>query len=167
MSAAQFVAHKIVVFVVLLAVLFYLRCRATPMIWRARREKDGQKIILVAEFILYLSLATSWIQKVQGTDGHLGSLITIAGATFLVLMPVRCNNLSMRSFQLTLIVMTLTGPSSVGSAIITMTQFDNIADTGKTAEVNALVVAALFKFATRHIFFATGHACSFNMLQYR
>jgi len=159
----KFVEHKIPVFVFFLAMVLFLRWRC--VFKTSAKNTNAKSMVFLVEAILYVCLGVSWTQKTLGLDGHAGSFITLSIATFLVILPSRTNTSSQRMFQLVLIVMTLTGPSSAPSALLVITQFDLIAASAPIANSN-LVLAALFKFATRHAFFATGHACSFNMLQY-
>jgi len=160
----KFVEHQPACFVPFLAGLFLVRFRLKEEEYSVK-SKSMTKLsfcVLLGEGCLYICLAISWIQKFYGSDGHLLATVTMVGAAALALAPIKGTSLKIRSFQFTLIIMTLTGPSSAPSALIVFLQFSRI----MAVNASPVLVASLLKFATRHVFFATGHACSFNMLQY-
>jgi len=72
-------------------------------------------------------------------------------------------------FRCMIFTVAVTGPSSAASAVIYFAQVWSLCQvtmTERSGKVNATVSAALWRLAIRQAFFATGHACAFNRLQY-
>lgn len=72
-------------------------------------------------------------------------------------------------FRILVFIVTVTGPSSAGSASLYVLQTYGIYKLMKVSYPNKIedpILAFLWRLSTRHIFFATGHACSFNQLQF-
>lgn len=70
-------------------------------------------------------------------------------------------------------IMAVTGPSTAATLVLYTFQISALyllshvsAATRPHQKVRSVVLAALLKFVTRHVFFATNHGCAFNRLQY-
>jgi len=72
-------------------------------------------------------------------------------------------------WKLLIFIVTVTGPSSVASSVLLMAQawaLCSLTAVSGKEKLQAPLIAALWRLSIRHAFFATGHACSFNRLQY-
>jgi len=69
-----------------------------------------------------------------------------------------------------LILMVVTGPSASSSALLFSLQTIAISKLANpihsSIEIHPFVLASIWRLLCRHMFFATGHACSFNKLQF-
>ena len=125
-----------------------------------KSKLEQRKEVFLLDVLALLSLGASWLQKYVGEKGHNLALLSMAISIFCLLRKrTSCGN---RATNLLVVVMALTGPSSAPSALMMILQMRAIATCGGST----LVIASLFRLATRQIFFITGHACSFNQLQY-
>ena len=66
--------------------------------------------------------------------------------------------------KLLIAIMIVSGPSASSTLVLVSVQI--VALTVIHQYIPAVVVAAILKFASRHVFFATNHGCAFNRLQY-
>eukprot|EP00581_Thalassiosira_minuscula_P011788 CAMPEP_0183721204 /NCGR_PEP_ID=MMETSP0737-20130205/13555_1 /TAXON_ID=385413 /ORGANISM="Thalassiosira miniscula, Strain CCMP1093" /LENGTH=998 /DNA_ID=CAMNT_0025951175 /DNA_START=202 /DNA_END=3195 /DNA_ORIENTATION=- len=79
-------------------------------------------------------------------------------------------NTQLALFRAMLFLVIVTGPSAASTAVLVVIQCAALQkmmlESNGTREVNAPVMAAMWRLAMRHVFFATNHHCSFNRLQY-
>jgi hypothetical protein len=109
----------------------------------------GGFLIFVANAVAYKPLYSSTKSHNQGFDWTSDTITVLA--------------------KVLIGIMAVTGPSAATSLVFYTFQLTVIyclsLNTG-TNHVNSYVIAALWRFVTRHAFFATNHGCYFNRLQY-
>lgn len=73
------------------------------------------------------------------------------------------------SFRAMMFITIVTGPSTASTAVLMVVQtaaLSQMMEAGGNREIDAPVMAALWRLAIRHVFFATNHHCSFNRLHF-
>jgi phosphatidylinositol glycan class O len=78
-------------------------------------------------------------------------------------------NVQVLLFRLMLFLVIVTGPSAASSAVLILIQcatLRQLMDASGTRQLSAPTLAAIWRLAIRHAFFATNHHCSFNHLQF-
>lgn len=171
-------AHHSIVFLSSLLVLIFLRLR-----WLNSRTA-------LLDVIAILSLAFSWLDKRSrdhSRNGFYTARIAI-GLTLLGLVQSVYSLLKTRAkraqfsggtepmchielalYRAVMFIIIVTGPSTASTGVLMMIQtaamIQMIESTGMK-EVDGPVMAAIWRLAIRHVFFATNHHCSFNRLHY-
>eukprot|EP00592_Proboscia_alata_P029653 CAMPEP_0194443278 /NCGR_PEP_ID=MMETSP0176-20130528/126614_1 /TAXON_ID=216777 /ORGANISM="Proboscia alata, Strain PI-D3" /LENGTH=1057 /DNA_ID=CAMNT_0039269503 /DNA_START=200 /DNA_END=3369 /DNA_ORIENTATION=- len=78
------------------------------------------------------------------------------------------NNIILIAFKFLLLIMLVTGPSAAASGLLLVIQYwaTHTLSTSHNGKIPSPSIAAIWRFSIRHAFFASGHACSFNRLQF-
>eukprot|EP00592_Proboscia_alata_P014596 CAMPEP_0194397614 /NCGR_PEP_ID=MMETSP0174-20130528/125643_1 /TAXON_ID=216777 /ORGANISM="Proboscia alata, Strain PI-D3" /LENGTH=1105 /DNA_ID=CAMNT_0039193813 /DNA_START=222 /DNA_END=3537 /DNA_ORIENTATION=- len=78
------------------------------------------------------------------------------------------NNIILIAFKFLLLIMLVTGPSAAASGLLLVIQYwaTHTLSTSHNGKIPSPSMAAIWRFSIRHAFFASGHACSFNRLQF-
>ena len=169
------VAHHSVVFVSSLIILAYLRF--------AWLSSSGSAAI---DTIAIIFLAFSWWEKRlrdHSRNGFYYARIAIALAALGLSHSVYKILRNMRQrvpkdwqqlvqlalFRVMIFIVIFTGPSTASTGVLIFVQtaaLSNMMQSSGTKSIDAPVIAAMWRLAIRHVFFATNHHCSFNRLHY-
>ncbi|KAL7485702.1 hypothetical protein ACHAW6_011303 [Cyclotella cf. meneghiniana] len=79
------------------------------------------------------------------------------------------HQLQLALYRVMMFIVIVTGPSTASTGVLVIIQaaaLCRMMESSGAKEVDAPVMAAIWRLAIRHIFFATNHHCSFNRLHY-
>mmetsp|Transcript_2205 Transcript_2205/g.4051 ORF Transcript_2205/g.4051 Transcript_2205/m.4051 type:complete len:1023 (+) Transcript_2205:286-3354(+) len=181
-------AHNCPVFLTSLCILAVMR-----LLYFSRKRMQNGIVHVVMDTTAIISLCISWYEKRSpevSRHGYLSSRFSLSicfiGFCKCLLDEYRLANLRrssktdsetdmMHRFNILLIkvlifTITVTGPSSASSSILFICQcwaiYYLIARNKNVTKIRAPTLAMIWRLCIRHAFFATGHACSFNRLQF-
>ena len=134
--------------------------------WWEKRDVDYSRNGFMAAQIAIGALSVGLMQSIYGFTQHWKLSVRLS--------PIQNKECSMEHTQLTLFrammfLVIVTGPSTALTAVLILIQCASmqlIMQSTGAREVPAPVMAAIWRLAIRHVFFATNHHCSFNRLQY-
>lgn len=180
-------AHLPILFLLSLVVLMILRIK-----WLG--PSVGGVGSASIEIIAVVSLACSWWDKramEHSRTGFLTARIAMMAVFFGIFQSTRSlyrqwrlsiqyglkdvdggsniQNAQVLLFRLMLFLVIVTGPSAASSAVLILIQcatLRQLMDASGTRQLSAPTLAAIWRLAIRHAFFATNHHCSFNHLQF-
>ncbi|KAL7541669.1 hypothetical protein ACHAXR_011121 [Thalassiosira sp. AJA248-18] len=176
--------HHPIVFLSSLLVLLLLRLRwLSPM---SKSVGTGGILPVFIDIMVIICLACSWWEKHSLDDSRNGFSMARFSmmAVFVGLMqslfslsqhwksPKRgiwIEQAQLASFRVMLFLVIVTGPSTASTAVLIVIQCAALRFMMQSVgarQVAAPVMAAIWRLAIRHVFFATNHHCSFNRLQY-
>jgi phosphatidylinositol glycan class O len=175
------VSHSAIIFLMCLFILVSFR-------WCLYKSQATQSRLHALSDCIALALtAISWWEKRnldQNRNGFLSCRIALGfllgGLFYSILQTVfetnaksaeKAGRLSHSGLLTTLCkvllsVLIVTGPSTAATLVLYTFQTCAIYFLVTSSRTSSLVVAALWKLVTRHVFFATNHGCGFNRLQY-
>jgi len=156
-----------------------------------RSRVTRSRIHVLVDCLCLVSLAESWCEKRSGDpalSGYTGCRAAIAMLVIGMTVSICQTLLASQTIQgdkalisarrdlvvasiakLLIAVMIVTGPSTASTLVLYALQMSILfvlSNARESLETNPLVLAALCKMITRHVFFATNHGCAFNRLQY-
>jgi len=178
-SIRRYAAHNPLVFISSLAALSFLRIKVKS----TQKKRFGLRFEFllrdVCDLFQIVTLGLSWVEKRSSDvarNGYLMCRISIVLSLFCLAISILRpgvtwihSQYAVIMFQYMSLLMALTGPSSGSSTVLFLLQIwalHRITKTIGLLEVHNMILAALWRMCTRHMFFATGHACSFNRLQF-
>lgn len=180
-------SHNALVFLPALAVLLALRLR-----WfEATRTLSVSKLI---DILSILCLACSWWEKRTNDHSRNGHEFARASMLFVIIGVIHsayCTGSELTSqvtdnrvrrswkllchsrlvlFRVMVFLVIVTGPSTASTAVMVLVQCAALSQmmmqSEAHAEIDAPVMAAIWRLLIRQIFFATNHHCSFNRLHF-
>ena len=166
-------AHHSVVFLSSLLFLAYLRMR-----WLNMQSA-------LADILAIVCLAVSWWEKRSrdhSRNGFYMARLAIAFTSMGVLRSMHnifqlrkerarkgIHNAYLALYRVMMFVVIVTGPSTASTGVLIVIQtaaLIQMMNSSGMKEVDAPVMAAIWRLAIRHVFFATNHHCSFNRLHF-
>jgi phosphatidylinositol glycan class O len=115
----------------------------------------------------FIFVNISWLQNYFGYPGWVCANISFYLPTVMAIVTCFSSNImtaSENAALLSIALLTVTGPAAVSSLLLLVCQIGFL--TTKIKNVHPCVQAVMFRFAIRHAFYTTSHACSFSALQY-
>lgn len=174
-------AHHPLMFLSSLVVLGIIRLRWLGDI----QSKSSLKIATLIDVIVIICLAFSWLDK-RSTDHSRNGLYTARVAIAFTLVGMlssakrllqekksstkgRLMQTQLALYRVMVFIIIVTGPSAASTGVLILIQTASLGQMNeslKSKELDAPVMAAIWRLTIRHAFFATNHHCSFNRLQF-
>eukprot|EP00571_Detonula_confervacea_P008056 CAMPEP_0172316548 /NCGR_PEP_ID=MMETSP1058-20130122/28643_1 /TAXON_ID=83371 /ORGANISM="Detonula confervacea, Strain CCMP 353" /LENGTH=1098 /DNA_ID=CAMNT_0013030883 /DNA_START=107 /DNA_END=3400 /DNA_ORIENTATION=- len=145
--------------------IFAMFCLAVSW-WEKRTidvSRNGFVMARLAMVALFIGLIHSLFSLFRELKLPTQSSYTNGGGSY------RANTAQLALFRGMLFLVIVTGPSTASTAVLIVIQcaaLRRMMDSNGAREVPAPVMAAIWRLAIRHVFFATNHHCSFNRLHY-
>ena len=179
------VAHHPIVFLSSLFLLMILRTKwlANTPTTIVRREVTPIPRSSYIDVVAIVCLAGSWLEKRSRDHSRNGFILAriaiiavFVGFTLSLFNIARqwsskrhkqeswIEHAQLTLFRIMLLLVIVTGPSSASTSVLIILQCASLRQMMEST--GAPVMAAIWRLAIRHVFFATNHHCSFNRLQF-